>query len=78
MAEVGTSALSRFISSTGVQASGEIDEAAVRLDALDRFGRTKAHFVDCLLAATVVAEDLPVASFDHDFRKFGDVKVETE
>jgi predicted nucleic acid-binding protein len=78
LAEVGTSALSRFISSPGVQASVEIDEVAVQLDALDRFGRTKAHFVDCLLAATVVAEDLPVASFDHDFRKFGDVRVEAE
>jgi predicted nucleic acid-binding protein len=78
LAEVGTSALSRFISSPGVQASVEIDEVAVQLDALDRFRRTKAHFVDCLLAATVVAEDLPVASFDHDFRKFGDVRVEAE
>lgn len=72
------SALSRFISSPGVQVSVEIDEVAVQLDALARFKRTKAHFVDCLLAATAVAEDLPVASFDHDFRKFGDVRVEME
>lgn len=69
------SALSRFISSPGV----EIDEVAVHLDALNRFfKRTKVHFVDCLIAATAVAEDLPVASFDQDFRKFGDVRVEIE
>lgn len=72
------SALSRFISSPGVQVSGEIDEVAVQLDALNRFRRTKVHFVDCLIAATAVSENLPVASFDHDFRKFGDVRVETE
>ena len=68
------SALIRFISSPGV----EIDEVAIQLDALNRFKRTKAHFVDCLIAATAVAENLPVASFDHDLRKFGDVRVETE
>ena len=72
------SALSRFISSPGVQISVEIDEVAAQLEALDRFKRTKVHFVDCLIAATAVAEDLPVASFDHDFRKFGDVLVENE
>ena len=68
------SVLSRFISSPGV----EIDEIAVQLDALNRFKKTKVHFVDCLIAATAVAEDLPVVSFDHDFRKFGDVRIETE
>ena len=52
-------------------------DAGKELDALNRFKRTKAHFVDCLIAATAVAEDLPVASFDHDFRKFGDVRLET-
>jgi predicted nucleic acid-binding protein len=68
------SALSRFVSSPGV----EIEKVSIHLDALVRFKRTKAHFVDCLIAATAVEEDLPVASFDHDFRKFGDVRVENE
>ena len=67
------SALGRLISSPGV----EID-AAIHLDALDRYRKTKVHFVDCLIAATAVTEDLPVASFDQDFRKFTDVRVETE
>jgi predicted nucleic-acid-binding protein len=67
------SALGRLISSPGV----EID-AAINLDALDRYRRTKVHFVDCLIAATAATENMPVASFDQDFRKFTDVRVETE
>ena len=67
------SALGRLISSPGV----EID-AATNLDALDRYRRTKVHFVDCLIAATAATENMPVASFDQDFRKFTDVRVETE
>ena len=67
------SALGRLISSPGV----EID-AAIHLDALDRYRKTNVHFVDCLIAATAATEDMPVASFDQDFRKFTDVRVETE
>jgi predicted nucleic-acid-binding protein len=67
------SALGRLISSPGV----EID-AAINLDALDRYRRTKVHFVDCLIAATAATENMPAASFDQDFRKFTDVRVETE
>ena len=68
------SALGRLISSPGVEISG----AAIHLDALDRYRRTKIHFVDCLIAATAAAENTPVASFDQDFRKFTDVRVENE
>ena len=68
------SALSRLISSPGV----EIVDAAIHLDALDRYGRMKVHFVDCQIAATAVAEDVPVASFDQDFRKFTGIRVEVE
>ena len=67
------SALARLISSPGV----EID-AAMHLDALDRYRKTKVHFVDCLIAATAGTENMPVASFDQDFRKFTDVRVESE
>jgi predicted nucleic-acid-binding protein len=69
-----TSALSRLISSPGV----EIVDAAIHLDALDRYARSKVHFVDCLIAATATVEDMPVASFDQDFRKFDGVRVELE
>jgi predicted nucleic acid-binding protein len=67
------SALGRLISSPGV----EID-APIHLDALDRYRNTKVHFVDCLIAATAATEDMPVASFDQDFRKFTDVRLGTE
>ena len=68
------SALGRLISSPCV----EIDGAAIHLDALDRYRKTKVHFVDCLIAATAATEDMPVASFDQDFRKFTDVRVEIQ
>jgi predicted nucleic-acid-binding protein len=68
------SALGRLISSPGV----EIAEVTVHLDALNRYKGTKAHFVDCLIAATAVAKKVPVSTFDQDFRKCVDVRVETE
>lgn len=68
------SALGRLISSPGV----EIDGPAIHLDALDRYRKTKVHFVDCLIAATAATKNMPVASFDQDFRKFTDIRVETE
>ena len=67
-------ALTQLISSPGV----EISDVHTHLDALTRYKKTKVHFVDCLLAATAVVQETPVASFDRDFRKFGDVRVETE
>ena len=68
------SALGRLVSSPGV----EIGETAVHLDALDRYKRTRVHFVDCLIAAAAVSSNLPVATFDQDFRKFRDVRVTIE
>ena len=56
----------------------EISEVTVHLDALSRYKGTKAHFVGCLIAATAVAKNVPVSTFDQDFRKFGNVRVETE
>jgi predicted nucleic acid-binding protein len=69
-----SSALGRLISSPGVEIGG----ATIHLDALERYRKTKVHFVDCLLAATAAAEDTPVATFDQDFRKFADVRIETQ
>jgi predicted nucleic-acid-binding protein len=68
------SALGRLISSPCV----EIDGAAIHLDALDRYRKTKVHFVDCLIAASAATENMPAASFDQDFRKFTDVRVEIQ
>lgn len=68
------SALSQLISSPGV----DISELSIHLNALNRYKETKAHFVDCLIAATAAATNVPVSSFDQDFRKFTDVRVESE
>jgi predicted nucleic acid-binding protein len=68
------SALGRLVSSPGVEIVG----TTIHLDALDRYRETKVHFVDCLVAATAAAENIPVASFDQDFRKFTDVRIETQ
>jgi predicted nucleic-acid-binding protein len=67
-------ALGRLISSPGV----EIAEVRVQLDALKRYKATRVHFVDCVIAATAVSENVPVSTFDQDFRKFGDVRVRTD
>ena len=67
-------ALGLLISSPGIEIAG----AAIHLDALDRYRKTKVHFVDCLIAATASAENTPVATFDQDFRKFADVRVENQ
>jgi predicted nucleic acid-binding protein len=66
------SALGRLVSSPGV----EITEMAIHLDALNRYKGMKVHFVDCLIAATAAAENTSIATFDQDFQKFSDVRVE--
>ena len=68
------SALRVLISSPGV----EISEAAMHADALERYSRSGVHFVDCLIAARASREGISVATFDQDFRKFADVRVETD
>ncbi len=66
--------LGKLITSPGV----EIVHVSIHVDALERYRRTSVHFVDCLIAATACAEDKPVATFDQDFRKFADVRIEIE
>ena len=66
--------LSALITSPGVK----IADLPTHLDALDRYRKTKAHFVDCILAATAVASGYDVASFDADFAKFADVTVRND
>jgi predicted nucleic acid-binding protein len=48
----------------------------VHLDALNRYGQTKVHFVDCTIAATAVSLSVPVASFDSNYKKFPDVTLD--
>ena len=46
---------------------------ATTLDAVARYATVNADFVDCALASAGQASGLPVATFDKDFRKFGDM-----
>ncbi len=66
--------LSGFIASPGI----ELAEKSVHLDALERYHSSKLHFVDCVIAATAAHDDIPVATFDRDFRKFPDVRVNVD
>jgi predicted nucleic acid-binding protein len=66
--------LGRLITGPGV----EINGMEIHLDALHRYRKTKVQFVDCLIAATATAQDIPVATFDEDFRKFADARVENQ
>lgn len=66
--------LAALIGSPGV----EVEDLAVHLDALERYRRSKLHFVDCTLAATAAARGLTVATFDSDFKRFADVTVELD
>lgn len=66
--------LSILVSSPSV----ELADAAIHLDALDRYRQSGLHFVDCVIAAHAAAGNLPVASFDKGLRKFRDVRVEVE
>jgi predicted nucleic acid-binding protein len=68
------SALGKLITSPGV----EINGVEIHVDALHRYRKTKVHFVDCLIAATATAQNIPVATFDEDFKKFADVRVENQ
>ena len=67
-------ALGGLIGSPGV----EIRDVAAHRDALVRYGKTKCHFVDCVIAATAAGEGVAVATFDEDFRKFADVRVKVD
>ncbi len=63
-------ALKQLVASPGV----EVRDDGVFIDALDRYAVRKMHFVDCTLAAYAAAQGCAVASFDQDFKRFGDVR----
>ena len=69
-AQISTT-LYTLLTSSGI----EIEESPIYLDALLRYKKSKFHFTDCVLAAHAAARDLPIASFDADFKRFSDVKL---
>ncbi len=56
----------------------ELDDLRTHRDALERYNRSRLHFVDCMIAATAAKLGLHVATFDHDFKKFADVTIDLE
>ncbi len=54
----------------------EIPDRAVHLDALERYRESTVHFVDCAIAATAAELHVSVATFDGDFKRFADVRVD--
>lgn len=52
----------------------ECHDSSVLSDALQRWCRKNVDFMDALLAAHARSKDMPVASFDKDFRKFPDIR----
>jgi predicted nucleic-acid-binding protein len=64
--------LAVLLSSSGV----ELGDAALYREALDRYGKSNAHFIDCVIASFAVALNISIATFDAGFGKFGDVHVE--
>lgn len=44
-------------------------------DSLSRYAQTNCDFADCYLAAIAAANQVRLASFDADFRKFPDVEL---
>jgi predicted nucleic-acid-binding protein len=67
-------ALAALCGSPGV----ELADRAVHLDALERYRRTKLHFVDCTIAAAAAAEGVSVATLDRGFKKFSDVRIDVD
>jgi predicted nucleic-acid-binding protein len=63
--------LGQLFTSPGI----EVTDRTLAIDALNRYGKSKLHFVDCMLAATAAAEGLSIARFDNGFKKFSDVTV---
>lgn len=43
-------------------------------DALDRYSKHAVHFADAYLAASAAVQNMPVYSFDEDFRRFKDIE----
>ncbi len=64
--------LSILLSSRGI----ELSDLGAHIDALHRYANSKIHFVDCTIAAIAAAQRLPIATFDNDFKKFSDIRVD--
>lgn len=69
-----SAALQTLISSGGI----ELAEASVYRDALHRYGKSNAHFIDCVIASYAVMHSVAVTTFDQGFKYFGDIRIEND
>jgi predicted nucleic acid-binding protein len=46
--------------------------------ALNRYGKSNAHFIDCVIASYALAHNFAITTFDEGFEKFGDIRVEND
>jgi predicted nucleic-acid-binding protein len=67
-------ALGVLVSSGGV----ELADTPIYRDALNRYGKSKAHFIDCVIASFAVMHKLAVTTFDEGFEKFRDIRIEND
>ena len=67
------SCIASLIESPGIS----LADVTVHLDALARYGASKLHFIDCMLAAHALANGIPIATFDNDLKKLPGISVET-
>jgi predicted nucleic acid-binding protein len=61
-----------FLFHSGIECPG----SKVLDDALGRFVAKSVDFLDAYIAAQALAMEVPVSTFDKDFRKFKDIKFE--
>lgn len=66
--------LKSLISSPGI----DLADKAIYQDALGQYGRSKLHFVDCVIAAYAGARDLPIATLDKGLIKLPGIEIELE
>jgi len=69
-----SAALRVLISSGGI----ELANTSVYRNALNRYGTSNAHFIDCVIASFAVMHKLTVTTFDEGFKHFGDIRIEND
>jgi predicted nucleic-acid-binding protein len=66
--------LGRLLASPGI----ELVDAEIHQQALSHYGNGKLHFIDCVIAAYAQVQNVSVATFDKEFARLPNVKVEFE
>ena len=54
----------------------ELASMEIYVDALARYAQSRMDLVDCMIAAHAAASEPPVATFDHDFVRVAEVRID--